>query len=188
MESLNKIGCDMIKNTKNSFGIISRLFHWFMSLGIISLLIVGFLMINMSAPGKYVFYGPHKASGVIMLGLVILRLVWRLTNITPTLPNTMPNWQRNGYKLGVFFMYIFMFAMPISGVLMSLNYGMDINVFNLFTIKSAGKNIDLARFASDIHFYTSIAFVAIIAGHISISLYHHFIDKDRLLIRMIKGK
>lgn len=178
----------MLKNTKDSFGIISRFFHWLMSLGIIGLLIIGFVMINMSTPGKYVFYGPHKAIGVIILGLVILRLVWRLTNISPTLPKTMPSWQRIGYRFGVFFMYIFMFSMPISGVLMSLNYGMDVHVFNLFTIKSAGKNIELARLAANIHFYTSIAFAATICGHISISLYHHFVDKDRLLLRMLKGK
>lgn len=178
----------MLKNTKDSYGFISRFFHWLMSVTIIALLIVGFVMINMDAPGKYVFYGPHKAIGVIILGLVILRLLWRLANISPTLPKTMPDWQRLGYKFGVFFMYVFMFAMPISGVLMSLNFGMDVHVFNLFTIKSTGKNIELAKLAADVHFYSAIFFTLIICGHTFIALYHHFVNKDRLLLRMLKGK
>lgn len=139
----------MLKNTKDSFESASRFFHWLMSVSIIALLIVGFTMINMNTPAKYGLYGPHKAMGVIILGLVTLRLIWRLTNITPTLPKTMPNWQQVGYKFGVFLMYIFMFAMPISSVLMSLNFGMDVHVFGLFTIKSTGKNIELANLAAD---------------------------------------
>lgn len=178
----------MFKNTNNSFGLVSRIFHWLMSVTIIALLIVGFVMINMEAPGQFMLYGPHKAIGVIILGLVVLRLIWRLTNISPTIPSNMPNWQKLGYKFGVFFMYIFMFAMPVSGVIMTLNFGMDVHIFSLFVIKSVGKNIQLAKLAADVHFYSSIFFALIICGHTFIALYHHFVDKDRLLMRMIRGK
>lgn len=178
----------MYRNTQETFGIVSRIFHWLMSFTIICLLIVGFVMTDMEAPGKYMLYAPHKAIGVLVLGFAFLRLIWRLANISPNLPSTMPSWQRFGYRFGVFFMYIFMFAMPISGLIMSLNFGFDVHVFNLFTIKSAGKNIELAKMAADIHSFCAIAFVFLISAHTAIALYHHFIDKDRLLMRMVKGK
>jgi cytochrome b561 len=66
----------MIKNTDNHYGIIAKLFHWLIAIAIISLITVGFIMSDMPpSPDKYELYGMHKASGVIVLMLVTLRVL-----------------------------------------------------------------------------------------------------------------
>jgi cytochrome b561 len=179
----------MQKNTKDSFGFLMRFFHWLVGAMIITLLAVGFYMSGLeNSPDKFQLYGIHKAFGVTVLALVVLRLLWRLANVMPDRVKEMPAWQHTGYKIGVFFMYIFMFAMPMSGLLMSLYGGYGISVFGLFTISSFGKNIALAGLFHELHHYFGYGFAVLISIHSLMALYHHFVVKDRALLRMIAGK
>jgi cytochrome b561 len=178
----------MLKNTQNSFGSVSRIFHWLMSIMIICLLCVGFYMSGLeNSPGKFEIYGLHKSTGVVVLLLVLLRIVWRLMNITPNLLDTMPSWQVLGYKIGITAMYILMLGMPISGVLMSRFGGHDISVFGLFAIPAAEKNEAISYLAWNMHGIGAWAFVVFVTLHAGVAIYHHFINKDRLLMRMVKG-
>ena len=137
---------------------------------------------------KWEIYGLHKATGVIVLTLVTLRLSWRLINIIPDLPKTMPGLQAVGYRFGIKLLYLFMFLMPSSGILMSLFSAKEIPVYGMFTIKAFEANKDLATIFNTIHVYSGIALACIIGLHATMGLYHHFIVKDRLLMRMIVGK
>ncbi|MFK7968680.1 MAG: cytochrome b [Rickettsiaceae bacterium] len=177
----------MLKNTSSSYGLVSKLFHWFMSLIIISLLIVGFTMTSMeSSDNKWELYFMHKATGVVVLSLVILRLLWRLINIQLDLPADLPSWQKLASRVTHYLLYIFMFLMPVSGVLMSILGGHEVNVFGLFTVPAATeKNTSLAHFFHDLHGISAFAFAGLIVLHISAGLYHHFIRKDSILKRMI---
>ena len=178
----------MLKNTSSSYGLITRLFHWLISIMIIALLIVGFTMTSMeTSANKWELYSMHKATGVIVLSLVSLRFLWRLANIQLDLPADLPSWQKLASRITHYLLYVFMFLMPISGVLMSILGGHEVNVFNLFTIPAtAEKNVDLARFFWNIHGISAFTFAGLIGLHISAGLYHHFIRKDNILSRMIK--
>lgn len=110
----------MLKNTENSYGLIAKTFHWLIALAIIILITVGFIMSAMEpSPDKYELYNMHKSSGVIVLMLVILRLLWRFSNKIVQPPENLPNILKLAAKSGHFMLYVFMLLMPISGVLMS---------------------------------------------------------------------
>ena len=179
----------MLKNTTNTYGSASRLLHWIVGLTIIIMLCVGFYMSSLEpSPEKSEMYGLHKATGVIVLALVTLRFSWRLINIIPGLPKTMHKLEETGYKFGIKLMYILMFLMPSSGILMSLFSGKAIPVYGMFTIPAFEVNGELATIFHTIHVYSGIALACIISFHAALGLYHHFIVKDRLLMRMIVGK
>ncbi len=179
----------MLKNTKNSYGLLSRAFHTIVGIMVICLLIVGFYMTDLpKSLEKFELYGMHKATGVVVLGLVIFRLIWRWMNIAPTLPATVPGWQAFAYNWGVRMMYVFMLGMPIAGVVMSRFSGKDISVYGLFTIKAAAENDTVSYIAWKIHTLGAWVFVAFITVHTLMALYHHFVVKDRLLMRIITGK
>lgn len=179
----------MCKNTLSTYGGVTRFFHWIVGIMIITMLYAGFYMTSLeSSDQKWEIYGIHKATGVIVLALVALRFVWRLINVIPDLPKTIPNWQAIGYRLGMKLMYIFMFLMPISGILMSLFSAKDISVYGIFTVKSLELNKELASIFNTIHAYSGIALACIIGFHILMALYHHLFVKDRLLMRIIVGK
>lgn len=177
----------MIKNTRDSYGLPAKIFHWLLSFMIICMLIVGFTMAGMEpSDQKSELYAGHKATGVIVLSVVILRFIWRLLNVEVLLPIGIPSWQRTVARLTHYLLYFFMFMMPISGIMMSRFGGHDINVFGKFTIHAYEKNPDIAKLFWQFHGYAAMVFIALIILHILGALYHHFVRKDRVLIRMIK--
>ena len=178
----------MLKNTENSYGSIAKILHWVIGFSIIGLIAVGFLMSSMDpAPEKFELYGVHKAFGVTVFMLIILRILWRFTNKTVQAAEGVPPILQLAAKAGHLLLYIFMLTMPISGLLMSRFGGYDISVFNLFTIPAvAEKNIALAGFFHSTHEYAAWGFVILITTNILAHLYHHSVRKDTTLIRMVK--
>lgn len=179
----------MLKNTSETYGSGARFFHWMMGVLIIGLIIVGYIMTDM-VPGddKWFLYAQHKAIGLIILALIPLRILWRLMNVQPPLPATVPWWQQKASSLNILLLYACMLLMPISGFLMSILGGHPISFFNLFTIAALPDKHPLAGSAHDIH----IAFAYVISGaiilHLLAGLYHHFVLKDTVLKRMLGCK
>jgi cytochrome b561 len=177
----------MLKNTENSYGSITKLFHWVVALMIIALLIVGYTMTDMvPSDEKWKIYGMHKATGTIVLILVLLRVVWKLINVEVLLPADLPSWQKFGAKATYFLLYCFMFIMPVSGILMSLFSGNEVNVFGLFTIEKFAKNKFIASWCHSIHVFSSFILSGLVVLHFLAAWYHHLIRKDNILMRMIR--
>jgi cytochrome b561 len=178
----------MLKNTENSYGSITKIFHWIIGFSIIGLIAVGFTMSSMDpSPEKFELYGMHKAFGVTVLLLVTLRILWRFVNVTVHSAKGVPTILQLAAKAGHLFLYIFMLMMPISGVLMSRFGGYPVSVFNLFTIPAAPeKNAKLAGLFHSIHEIAALGFAILILVHILAALYHHYIRKDTTLTRMMK--
>ena len=55
----------------------------------------------------------HKPLGILILILVAIRLVNRLLNPAPRLPQGMPAWQRFAAHASHFVLYALMFALPL---------------------------------------------------------------------------
>ncbi len=177
----------MLKNTADSYGIVSRSLHWIISILIITLLIVGFLMSDMeNSNEKFQIYGAHKATGVIVLLLVTFRLLWRLMNSAVLMPADLPNWQQKAAYFTHIALYVSMFTMPLSGFLMSVLSGYEVSVYGLFSFAAWEKNTELARLFALVHGYTAFCFVGLITLHFLAALYHHFIRKDGVLLRMLR--
>lgn len=176
----------MIKNTKNSYGLVAKTFHWIMALIIIGLVLVGFTMGNFTGPLKGTLYGTHKALGVIALVLVACRLLWRLANTTPTLPQDIPTWQRLGAGANILLLYGLMFVMPLSGLFMSLFGGHEVSIFGFYTLPAltAGPTPE-GKLAWEVHTTVCWVLVASVSLHLLAGLYHHFGRRDNVLMRML---
>lgn len=175
----------MLRNTATSYGWLSRLLHWTVSIMIFILLGAGYYMT--SEPPKYDVYPIHKATGFVLLILVILRLTWRLRNISPELPSSTPHWQAVAANLNIKVLYVLMIAMPSSGILMSLYGGHPISIYGFFTIQAFEKNEKLSVLAKEFHGAFAVLLILAISLHVFAALYHHFIKKDNVLVRMIRG-
>jgi cytochrome b561 len=57
----------------------------------------------------------HKSTGISILGLVIMRLLWRLTHRPPALPNGFKPWEKRASHAVHWLLYGLMFALPLSG-------------------------------------------------------------------------
>lgn len=161
-------------------------FHWLMALAFFGLLGLGFYMTGLPfSPTKLQVYSWHKWAGVSVFLLALLRLAWRLVHRPPALPQSMGASAQLVAHLGHWLLYFFMFAIPLSGWLMSSAMGFQTVWFGVIPLPDlVSKNKELAGFLSATHLYLNVAFIATIVGHVLAALKHQFIDKDNLLARM----
>ena len=179
----------MLRNTKDSYGLVARLLHWLMAILIIGLIIVGLIMTELPKGDlKSQIYQIHKAIGAIVLILLVFRLFWRLFNPVPE-PLSIDLRERLLARLMHLALYALIFIQALSGIIMSQAHGYAVSVFGWFELPTlVNKSKDLAEAAEEVHEIVWIVLAIGIALHAIAALKHHFIDKDRTLLRMIKGQ
>lgn len=176
-----------LRNTVNRYGLIAIFFHWAIAVLIIGMLALGLYMVDLPISlSKLKLYGWHKEFGILILLLAILRFSWRLSSQIPLLPGHMGWLQKVAANLAHYAFYFFMFAMPLTGWLMSSAAGVSVSFFGLFTLPdlvSADK--DLTALLANIHGWMAWVLIAVIVLHVSAALSHHFYYKDDILRRML---
>ena len=175
-----------LKNSEKHFGLIAILLHWVMALLIIGMLCLGLYMSDLPISlEKLKLYGWHKEYGLLIMGLVVLRIIWRLINITPELVE-LPWYERIAARIAHLALYGFMIAMPLSGWFMTSAAGLPPSFFGLFTLPSlVAPSHELQHLFALIHECLAYGLIATIFIHLCGALKHHFIDKDDILRRMI---
>lgn len=174
-----------LRNSATHYGIIAILLHWVMAILLIALLILGLYMVGMPISlEKLKFYGWHKEYGILALMLVGVRIVWRLINKTPHL--ALPLLEKIAARTVHWAFYGFMFAMPITGWLITSAAGLPVSFFGLFVLPDlVAPNPDAMKFYQEIHEWLGYGLIATIILHASAALKHHFINKDDILKRML---
>lgn len=161
--------------------------HWLTLL----LLIAGFTIIwslpdKLSTPNDFQMLGLHKSIGLTILGLTLLRLIWRASHPAPALPMSMPGWQRRLAGLSHLLLYLLLFAIPLAGWAMSSAGGHPVSWLGLVTLPSLlAKNKPLAHELHFVHQLLAITLLVIVGFHVLAALKHHFIDRDPVLRRML---
>ena len=82
-----------LKNSVTGWGWLARLFHWSMAVVIIGLLVMGFYIAEIlvgtdsdTLMERFNLTQDHKSWGFVAFSLALLRVIWRLVNPTPALP------------------------------------------------------------------------------------------------------
>lgn len=177
----------------NQFSNIARFFHWLIAGLIIGQYVLAKLAENAKANERILeqlaLLANHKSIGLTILVLAILRLLYRLKNPPKKIESNMPAWQHHASNVSHVLLYVFLFAMPISGWLMSSAKAYSVSWFNLFTLPdfiapSEGWAVNL----KSIHYYLAEALFVVTIVHVAAALKHHFIDKDSVLTGMAGRK
>ena len=157
-----------------------------MGLAIATTFCLGLYMVELSlSPDKLRYYSWHKWIGVSLFLFAGLRLALRLTTPATRRPA--------GYSLqmklaewGHRIFYVLMFAIPISGWLMSSAKGVPTVYFGLWQLPDlVARNAALGRNLQLVHVTLNFSMAAIVVGHAAAALKHHFIDRDDVLARML---
>ncbi len=174
-----------LTNTDDRYGIVTILLHWIIAALMIGLIILGLYMVTLPISlEKLKLYGWHKEYGLLVLGLATFRILWRLANKTPSL--SLPLWEVLAAHSVHWIFYGFMFALPITGWLISSAAGLPAAFFGLIALPNLiSPNEDLRRLFQEIHQWLGYALISVMALHIAAALKHHFIDKDDILRRMM---
>ncbi|KTD50469.1 cytochrome b561 transmembrane protein [Legionella quinlivanii] len=174
-----------LKNSNSHFGLVAILLHWIMAVLIIGLLVIGIYMVELPISlQKLKLYGWHKEYGLLALALVVVRLCWRIINISPEL--SLPRYEIIAARIVHWAFYGFMFAMPITGWLITSAAGLPASFFGLFTLPNLiAPNEEQRQLYELVHEWLGYGLIVTILLHASAALKHHFINRDNVLRRMI---
>lgn len=89
--------------------------HWSIAACIIVNLFLGFTMDLLFPGSRGTVIFVHASIGMSMLALVLLRIIWRVTQGAPELPSEVRGWERPAAHLGHFLLYATMVLLPLSG-------------------------------------------------------------------------
>lgn len=175
------------RNTSTAYGSVAKFFHWAIFLLVLGMIPIGYFMGDISNPdlrGQVI--NLHKCTGLAILVLMILRLLWALMNAKPKLAALTAKWQI-GMEHGMhFLLYLGLILMPLSGWIGSVAGGRLPHIGDISFSLPLAQNKELAKFAfAKIHEPLAIVLIVLISIHILAALYHHFIKKDDILRRML---
>src|SRR5580692_1642644 len=176
-----------IRNSSGRYTAIAQTLHW-----LIAGLIVTQFVLAISADDlpigahKLALLARHKSFGMTVLMLAILRLLWRLWNPPPALPPGMTPLERTLARATHIAFYGLLFAMPLTGWLMSSAKNYSVSWFGVFTWPNLiAKNETAFDLLRSTHHILSYALFAIAVLHILAAFKHHFWNKDTVLLRML---
>ncbi len=174
------------KNTKDAYDIISKSFHWVITLIILALILVGFYMVDIPySPWKLKVYALHKSFGLLVLWLAGLRILWRVYTSPPKSLETHAKWEKELSKIIHTSLYIAMFVMPLSGWAMSSAGEYPVPFFGFQMPDIVSKSPDLAKLFNQMHKVVAYLLVASVTLHALGAFKHHFIDRNKILITMV---
>jgi cytochrome b561 len=181
----------MIRNTTSSWGSISRWFHWILGTAIIGMIAYGWWMNHIPARADRLFYrSVHADIGYVILLATVVRLIWRSVNPTPALPADTPRWHRIVARVSHGALYIVTIVVAMLGWAHSGAHKPDYaDWFGLFRVPQITSPDKVAADAyEERHILFAYVLLALIVLHIAAALWHHFIKRDRVAMRMIDGE
>lgn len=176
-----------IRNTGRAYGLVAQLFHWAIVVGIALQYTWAWRADQTdSIRTEYQLIVQHKSIGMTVLALAILRILWRLFNRPPALPDGMKRWERFAAAFTHWALYGAIMAMPITGWIYSSAAGYGAEFYGLLDIPDlVGTSEALESVFHEIHELLGIALLVLIGVHVAAALQHHFVKKDDVLKRML---
>jgi cytochrome b561 len=167
---------------------VAILLHWLIAALIISNFVLAQLAEDLTRAAAAVYMDPHKAIGISILALSVMRLFWRLGHKPPPLPDTVTPWQAKTSKVVHVLLYVLMIGAPITGWLMVAAYpgAPAVDYFGLFNIDlPLPESKALSGVGHEGHeILTKVMFVLLVV-HILAALKHQFFGRFPIFRRML---
>lgn len=186
---------------------VAVILHWLIALAIIGMFALGWYMgglpkdgpkqtefdlfgwgvytWHMAEPGsaRTLYFNLHKSLGFTLLWLILFRVYWRVTHMTPPPSNTHSAFERKLATAVHHLLYLAMLAMPLTGVLMTLYSKYGLKWFGL-DVFGGLDNADLRDIFQEGHELFAYVLLILFILHVAGVLKHLVIDKDDTLSRM----
>jgi cytochrome b561 len=159
--------------------------HWLIGLAVIANIALAMLTEGLPRETQRAAMDIHKALGITILALTVVRIAWRLGHRPPPLPAAIPAWQRLLGRITHGLFYVLLILLPLSGWVWMSAAGRPIDFFGLFAVPViVAPNEALADVMHDRHELLGLTMLALAAIHILAALKHQFVDRTGFIGRM----
>jgi len=130
----------------------------------------------------------HLSVGVLIMGVVVVRLIWRLGRLAPPPLDGLPLWQQRVAETTHGALYLLLLVLPVLGWASACGRGWSVGLFGLVQLPAIlPKGAPFAPLIGDLHTVASYVLLGVVGLHALAALYHHFVLRDRTLARMLPG-
>lgn len=163
--------------------------HWITPPLVLAQVVLAWVMLSLpdKAPNAGALFSLHKSLGLTIWLLILLRLVWRFTHPAPPAGPEIPRWQERLGQANHWLMYLVLFAMPISGFVMSATGPYGVSFWGL-PLPKLPPNKALHDAAELGHSAAQWALYALVLLHAAATAYHVAVRRDGTLTRMLPAQ
>ena len=176
---------------QHRYSIPAILLHWMIAVLMLATLGVGLTFEDMPfSMAKLQLINYHKWAGVTVLLLAGLRLAWRLIRRPPPPLASLEAWEEKLSQLAHLALYLLMFAIPLSGWIMSSAKGYPVVYLGVIPLPDLipKQPKEVAEQLKEVHELLAWGFIGLLGLHIAGALKHQWLDKKPILYRMGLGR
>jgi cytochrome b561 len=169
------------------YGGVAIFFHWLMVLLVVFVGTLGLSIDSLPRGTHAKWINIHAVTGLAIWGLLMLRFGWRLSHRPPDLPPDVGEFSRRTSYPVHLVMYLLLFVIPIFGIITFLWQGRVFNFWLFHVNPHVHRHRAMAHTTEEIHGYLAYALFGLIGLHTLAALWHHFVRRDRVLLRILPG-
>jgi cytochrome b561/polyisoprenoid-binding protein YceI len=178
---------------REEYTAAAKTLHWLVAALIAVLFALAWTMGGFTGLEKFKLYNLHKSLGLLALGLMSLRLLWRLLRPAPPLPRSMAPAERLAAHFVHLALYVALFVMTLSGWAMISASNKPSILFNYAPFPLipwlAGLAPDekkaFAKLFLSVHETAANVLLVLVAAHVAAAFRHAFLLKDGMMSRML---
>jgi cytochrome b561 len=180
-----------LRSSSERWGLVTRLLHWGIAIAVLGMIGAGLWAASIKVTTGadeleyYSIIDVHKSFGVLVIALAAFRVVWRIAEATPALPDGMPVLEKLAARTAQLLLYAALFFMPVTGFLWASAYGEPVRVFGLRLPGIVHVRDGDATLAHHVHILAAFFLIAVIGAHVAGALKNHVIDRNDVLTNML---
>lgn len=175
------------------YSLIQRLVHWAVAIIAIGVLAIGLTLGWLGFDGVKAKFGMdttnflykyHKSFGVVLLGLMTLRVLLKLSLGKPEYRPALPRFNKAASEAVHGLLYVALLAQPVIGWAATAAGGFPIEFFGWVLPGFLSKDPELSKTLYGLHGAIGWMIVALIAVHVGAALMHWLVLRDNVMKRM----
>ena len=194
-------------NNNTKYTNVAIVLHWLIGIAILFMFVLGWFMTELpketpkttsfdifnlglitwgveeEQSQRSFYFNLHKSVGLSLFMLIVLRMYWRFTHRPPAFLNSMKLWEKRLAKATHHSLYLLMFLIPLSGIIMSAGSKYGIKWFGIKVIPGFDDKA-IRELFYEFHEIFGLLLLLILILHILGAVKHSIVDKDGTLRRM----